>query len=172
MSSGARIDHAHHNNQGLRAIWETVEMDRAIQKADEMTHDEDTLILVTADHSHTFSIAGYPIRGNPISGIAEIALDNLPYTTLSYANGPAYKSLVNNRRYNISNDPVDDLKYKQIPNIPRKSETHGGDDVIILSKGPFAHLFTGVQQQSFIPHALGYAACVGPGPKFCDHVFY
>lgn len=147
-------------------------MDRAIKKADEMTHDEDTLFLVTADHSHTFSLAGYPPRGNPIAGIAEIALDDMPYTTLSYANGPAFKSFVNNQRYNISNDPLGDLKYKQIPNIPRKSETHGGDDVPVFAKGPFAHLFTGVQQQSYLPHAMAYAACIGQGPKYCDHPFY
>ncbi|CAL8069781.1 unnamed protein product [Orchesella dallaii] len=169
---GGRIDHAHHLNNGMRALWETIELDKAIKKADEMTDDRNTILLVTADHSHVFSIAGYPARGNPISGIAEMAQDNLPYTTLSYANGPAYKGFVNNRRYNISRDPLDDLKYRQVPNIPRKSETHGGDDVMMSASGPFAHLFTGVQQQNYIPHALAYAACIGPGPKFCDNVFY
>ncbi|ODN05160.1 Membrane-bound alkaline phosphatase [Orchesella cincta] len=138
---GARIDHAHHLDAGLRALWETVELDRAVKKADAMTNDLDTLILVTADHSHVMTIA-------------------------------AFKGFVNNKRYNISKDPVDDLKYRQVPNIPRKSETHGGDDVLMSAKGPFAHLFTGTQQQSFIPHALAYAACIGSGPKFCDNVFY
>lgn len=41
-----------------------------------------------------------------------------------------------------------------------KSETHGADDVGIFAKGPWAHLFTGVMEQSVIPHLIAYAACV------------
>ena len=37
-------------------------------------------------------------------------------------------------------------------------ETHGGEDVPILANGPFAHLFTGVHEQSYIAHAIEYAA--------------
>lgn len=47
---------------------------------------------MTADHSHVMTISGYPQRGNPILGFAGISdVDDLPYTTLSYANGPGFK---------------------------------------------------------------------------------
>ena len=30
--------------------------------------EDETLIVVTGDHSHSFTITGYPKRGNPIEG--------------------------------------------------------------------------------------------------------
>ena len=37
--------------------------------------------------------------------------------------------------------------FKQDAGVPLKDETHGGEDVAILAKGPHAHLFAGVLQQ-------------------------
>jgi alkaline phosphatase len=98
-----RIDHAHHAGNPYRALTDTIEFAKAIKKAYEMTDPRETLIIVTADHSHVFTIAGYPHRGNPILGkVAEVPgkdgdpvtlskdLLGLPYTTLGYANGPGY----------------------------------------------------------------------------------
>jgi alkaline phosphatase len=103
-----RIDHAHHAGNPYRALTETIEFAKAIKQAYEMTDPYDTLIIVTADHSHVFTIAGYPHRGNPILGkvaevpdrdgqateLAEDAL-GLPYTTLGYTNGPGYTGASN-----------------------------------------------------------------------------
>jgi alkaline phosphatase len=44
--------------------------------------------------------------------------------------------------------------------VPMAFETHGGDDVGIYAKGPFAHLFNGVLEQNTIPHFIAYAACI------------
>lgn len=60
------------------------------------------------------------------------------------------------------NDLAEHPDYAQMTGLPLLSETHGGDDVPIYSKGPFAHLLTGVQHQSFIPHAIAFAACLVP----------
>ena len=43
-------------------------MDQAVRVAKELTNDEDTLIIVTADHSHSMTSSGYTSRGNDILG--------------------------------------------------------------------------------------------------------
>ena len=62
MVESGRIDHAHHASNAFRSLTDTVEFDAAIAKAVEMVNLKDTLIVVTADHSHVFNIAGYPLR--------------------------------------------------------------------------------------------------------------
>lgn len=92
---GGRIDHAHHETFAKMALDETVEFSKAVGEAASMTREDDTLIVVTSDHAHTISMAGYPKRGENILGVThKLAKDNMTYTTLSYANGPkiSYKS--------------------------------------------------------------------------------
>lgn len=62
MIIGGRIDHGHHEAQAERALNETVEFAKAVDLARKRTNEENTLIVVTADHSHTMSIAGYSVR--------------------------------------------------------------------------------------------------------------
>ncbi|KAL8578069.1 hypothetical protein ACOMHN_019785 [Nucella lapillus] len=90
---GGKIDHAHHSNLAKLSLIETVAFDEAVRAAVEMTSQEETLILVTADHSHVLVIGGYPSRGNSITGEEDVNLaqDDLPYTTLLYGNGPGYQ---------------------------------------------------------------------------------
>lgn len=75
MLKGGRIDHGHHFAQAIKALDETVELSNAIKRAIELTNRDDTLIVVTSDHAHTMSIAGYPDRGNPIQSINTIVSD-------------------------------------------------------------------------------------------------
>lgn len=42
--------------------------------------------------------------------------------------------------------------------VPKNLGTHGGDDVAVFARGPWAHLFIGNYEQSFIPFAEAYAA--------------
>ena len=54
--------------QATVALHETMAFDKAIETALEMTNPEETLIIVTADHGHSMTMAGYPIRGTDIRG--------------------------------------------------------------------------------------------------------
>ena len=101
MVEAGRIDHAHHGTNAFRALTDAQALNEAVKVAIEMASEE-TLIMVTADHSHVFTMAGYPVRGNPILGLVksidqttglpsdsyEKALYGKPYTTLGYHNGP------------------------------------------------------------------------------------
>ena len=66
--TGGRIDHAHHENQAKKALFETLAFEEAVKVAMDTTSEQDTLIIVTADHSHTMTVSGYPDRGNGILG--------------------------------------------------------------------------------------------------------
>ena len=62
MVESGRIDHAHHDGNALRALHDTQELDKAIGAAIRAVDLRDTLIVASADHSHVFNIAGYPVR--------------------------------------------------------------------------------------------------------------
>ncbi len=68
MVEGGRIDHAHHEGNAFRAFTDTRMFDRAIDAAQRSVDLNRTLILATADHSHVFTIAGYPMR--PLSDLS------------------------------------------------------------------------------------------------------
>ena len=105
MVEGGRIDHALHAGNAFRALDETRAFAEAVADAARRTAGTDTLIVVTADHSHTLTFAGYPARGNDILGVVTGAGDSYqasaaggpvpdaqgqPYTTLGFANGPGH----------------------------------------------------------------------------------
>jgi alkaline phosphatase len=163
MVEGGRIDHAHHGGNAVRALEDTLAFDDAVKAALGAVNLRDTLVVVTADHSHVLTMAGYPSRNNPILGLADneagkpaLALDGKPYTTLSYANGPGAKP---------DGTPRDDLTgvdttapdYRQQALVPAQSETHGGEDVAIYATGPWAHLFQGTVDQNYIFHVMNHA---------------
>ena len=163
-----RIDHAHHAGNAARALLDTIELSNAVRRAAEMTDPEETLIIVTADHSHTFTIAGYPHRGNDILGLvaevpavdgAPVALSKdklgLPYTTLGYANGPGWRGAAGGGvRPDLKGVATNDLDYLQEATVPLDSETHAGEDVAVYASGPMSHLVRGSMEQNWIFHVM------------------
>ncbi|WAR13536.1 PPBT-like protein [Mya arenaria] len=168
--SGARIDHAHHETKAKKALYDTLAFEEAVQVALNLTNPEETLTIVTADHSHVFTINGYPDRGNGILDLARpivdnMALDNQPYTTLMYTNGPNAQSV----RANLTFRNTQYKEFQQQSTVPLSSETHGGEDVAIYAQGPMAHLVTGVKEQNVIAYVMAHAACVGDTGIPCEN---
>ncbi len=171
LVEGGRIDHAHHEGNAFRALYDGIAFAEAVGVADEMTNHDDTLIIVTADHSHVFTIAGYPTRGNPILGKVisndaagnpgttfDLMDDGKPYTTLGYQNGPG-GAWVGGPRPDLSEiDTVNDKNFIQQAAMPGASDTHGGADVAVYARGPGAERIHGVIEQNEIFHAIDAAA--------------
>jgi alkaline phosphatase len=183
MVEAGRIDHAHHAGNARRALIDTIALSDAVERALAHPSSARTLVVVTADHSHVLSIAGYPARGNPILGLVRgtggaLARDalGLPYTTLGYANGPGYpgaspaqpagakrfphmpaKSEPAHGRPDLKDVDTAAAGYLQESGIPLPAETHGGEDVPIYAGGPGAALLHGVQEQNYVYHAIARA---------------
>jgi len=158
MVEGGRVDHAHHAGNASRALTDAIALSDAVRIASSKTSAEDTLIIVTADHSHTFTVAGYPDRGNDILGKVvtdgTLALDSngKPYTTLGYINGPGYRGPV--ARPDLTSVDTAQVDFLQEAAVPMASETHAAEDVAIYARGPGAHAFQGVVEQNVIFHVM------------------
>ena len=187
LVEGGRIDHAHHQGNAYRALTDTIALSDAVKAADELTSADDTLILVTADHSHTLSFVGYPTRGNPMLGkvrgssgeggdASQYARDalGLPYTTLSYANGPGYVGASTQQpegpkrfphqatgaqaaergRPDLTDVDTEAADFMQEALMPLSYESHGGDDVGIWARGPGSDAVRGSVEQNTIYHFM------------------
>lgn len=173
MVEGGRIDLAHHRCNAFRALTDTIEFANAVRVAMKRIDRRETLLIVTADHSYPFTIAGYATRGNPILGkvvendaqgnpAKDVARDinGLPYTVLTYADGPRPAGL--SGRPDLSNVDTEDPAYCQEVTVPLRSGTHGGEDVPLYADGPYAHLFRGVLEQNVIFHVMVEALGLAP----------
>ncbi|MEC7825661.1 MAG: alkaline phosphatase [Pseudomonadota bacterium] len=178
MVESGRIDHGHHAGSAYNALTDTLAFEAAVKAAYENTNPEETLILVTADHSHVFTIAGYPKRGNPILGkVVNVgsdepatAADDMPYTTLGYTNGLGHQNLgtetnadavyaydANTGRVDLTNIDTTASGYHQEALIPLGSETHAGEDISLHATGPGSQLVQGVVEQNVVFHLINQA---------------
>jgi alkaline phosphatase len=178
MVESGRIDHGHHAGSAYNALTDAIELSNAVKKAYEMTNSDETLILVTADHGHVFTIAGYPKRGNPILGKvvgvnSETPAQDAqgqPYTTLGYTNGrgmmdlgyetdadASYAMDINAGRKDISAINTEYSGFHQEALVPLSSETHSGEDVAIHANRPGSQLVQGVVEQSVFFHVINQA---------------
>ncbi|XP_068083910.1 alkaline phosphatase, tissue-nonspecific isozyme [Anabrus simplex] len=163
---GGRIDHAHHYNNAYRALDETLAMETAVMALLPLVNLNETLVVLTADHSHVLTMGGLATpKGNPILGIdGKVSdVDGLPYSTLLYGNGPGFIS-----PRQIPNNLSSERNTAHGAAVPRQWATHGGEDVPVYAQGPLASLlFSGSFDQSYVPHAIAYIACLGEHAARC-----
>ncbi|KAK0162195.1 hypothetical protein PV327_008549 [Microctonus hyperodae] len=180
MVESGKIDIAHHKNYARLALREVTELEEAVKVALDQVKITETLIIVTADHSHSFTMNGYPNRGNDILGFAnnELGPQTKPYETLSYANGPGFvHHKINNTNSNatwisVENDPTRSNPFYQFFSpMYLVDDTHGGEDVGVYAIGPYSHLFRGTFEQNYIAHVMAYAGCLKDWPSHCDHAY-
>jgi alkaline phosphatase len=163
LVEGGRIDHGHHQGQPGLALTEAQAFANAVQAAVDRVDLDETLVIVTADHSHVFTLAGYPTRGNDILGLVvgndlageplnypTLAADGQPYTSVGYANG---RNAIQGPR------PAPDtglmavaqslvpIQYTAIDGEVGHDETHGGEDVAVYAIGPGSDAVRGVIEQ-------------------------
>lgn len=167
LVEGGKIDMGSHLGNARRTLTETIEFSKAIEAVLAKVDLKDTLVVVTADHSHGLVISGYAARNAPILGLAGnegepiVAGDGKAYTTLMFATGPG-GPLGDDTRADPAKEDVDDIDYHQqaVANLP--SAAHAGEDVGVFADGPQAFLLRGVVEESYIfqvmRHAFGFDA--------------
>lgn len=167
MVEAGRVDHAHHGTNAYRALTDAQALNEAVKVAKAKGGD-DTLIMVTADHSHVFTMAGYPVRGNPILGLVKsfdpkegraaddytLAEDGKPYTTLGYHNGPNVREADSPA---LTDNMVQAKDFRQQTAVHLGSETHAGEDVALFATGPGAEKVRGVMEQNKIYNVMADA---------------
>lgn len=182
---GGRIDHAHHGSSAYNSITDWVAFDDAIQKALDMTSESDTLIVITADHSHTLMFGGNGVRGAPVFGLDQdsdgttLAADGKPFSSLIYGNGEGFQKggegydtflqfMMPQTRADLTGVDLAESGMLLQSAAPLSSETHGAEDVMIYARGPMSHLIHKTHDNSYIPYMMRYASCVGSDLRHCE----
>ncbi|EDW06417.1 alkaline phosphatase [Drosophila mojavensis] len=162
------IDQAHHRGNARKALSEVLALNEAVQAVQTHLKAKDqldeTLLIVTADHSHSLTINGHPDRGADILGLAgNSKTEDTPYTTLTY--GTSYQGFQVDPERMMRQDPslsdTRDWEYTQQAAINTNENLHGGSDVTIHARGAMSYLFHGVHEQSYVAHVISYALRIG-----------
>lgn len=169
LVEGAHIDKAHHAGLINASLTELIEFAKAVAAAREMTDDADTLILVTADHSHGLVISG-GARGDDVLGLIKgptgaprLAEDGKPIPILSYATGPGGPRDASGRPGLEAGDPTAPDHVRQA-GVYFSSAAHAGEDVPAYAEGPGAYLVTGSMDQPYLFQVLRHALRLPPKP--------
>lgn len=163
---GGLIDYGNHYTKARVALDETKCLGEAVEMAQRKTSEDETLIVVSADHAHTLTINGWTARKSDILGLSDtLGKDGLPLTTLSYSMGKGYVNTFNavgDKRVDISGRDLTDFEFEYQSTLNADLETHAGDDVPVYAGGPYHEIFAGAYEQNALPYLMAYAAKIGP----------
>jgi alkaline phosphatase len=161
LVEAGRIDHAFHALDLHRAVTDGIALNDAVRVAAAMTDADDTLIIVTSDHTDPMPPWGHRPRGAPVvdfDGWSAADHPPPPDRTAPRGLGP------------MVIDPTGPASI----DLPAAAGTapaagpvggpgsHGPADVAIHARGPMAYLIGGTVEQHYIfhviIHALGFDA--------------
>jgi alkaline phosphatase len=142
LVEGGMIDKASHMNNAARTLDETEELSEAVDLILKRVDLSNTLVIVTADHSH-----GLVISGGGDFEAPEQAKDGKPYPTLSFATGPGAE--IGPRR-DLTGADLQDLDFIQPALVPMASAEHSGEDVAVYADGPGSQWIRGVVEQPYV----------------------
>jgi alkaline phosphatase len=161
MVESASIDKWHHRNNAYRALTDVDELSKAVAVAAEMTSDKDTLIVLTADHSHGLTLSGGLSIGSPVIGLAQSDAqpkrDRLgnTYPALTYATGPGEGG--GDEHPMLDQKMAEDPAFKQPALVPMNSASHTGEDVPVYAQGPQAYLVSGSFESTYLYQVMRHA---------------
>jgi alkaline phosphatase len=162
LIEGAHIDKAHHAGLINASLTEGIELSKAVAAAQEMTNPADTLIIVTADHSHGLVLNGGG-RGDDVLGLIKgptgaprLAADGKPLPILTYATGPGGPR-DGEGRPTLEGVDVTAPDHVRQAGVLSPSAAHAGEDVPAYAQGPGAYLVTGSMDQPYLFQVMRHA---------------
>ncbi|CDS39968.1 intestinal type alkaline phosphatase [Echinococcus multilocularis] len=154
-----------------KALSDLQAFEEAIRVGTQMVNLKETLVIVTADHSHSMLLGGQPNRKRSLlelnTELDRHVLDGKGMLPLMYTSGPA--GAVNTTRLNLSalsNATLHDTNFQQPTFIPLPWATHGGEDVGFYATGVFSYLFHSTADNTFIGQSIKFALCLRPDSCF------
>jgi alkaline phosphatase len=166
MVEGGRIDGAHHTCQVLKACDETVELSKAVEAAVGKVNLNETLIIVTADHSHSLTFVGYggmptKIGGSVLDEHGKPQKDRLgnPFDFLVYGGSSLLRGSKTSNVKEKADEPFTYDAMAMTTNVMNRvfegavltgGSTHGAEDVPVYATGANANLVHGAIENKHI----------------------
>lgn len=138
MVDNGLINIGHQRGHAKEALDETIALNNAIEKAVELTknNEHETLIIVTSDHAQSLVFTGYAPRNSSILGIAQQSLDKINYTSLLYGTGGNVPfKIIENKVVRDTPINTEAFNYSQQALIMTDQAVNSGTDVLVYAKG-------------------------------------